>query len=265
MGGAIRHIAENPENSAKIVEYSAPIELVYDEIHFPNSFIHQLEVGRAIRMRQDEGGNAMLWAACVANAMRRKPSLILIGEARDAQTIEGCVTAAMTGHGVMSTMHTIGVAETLRRAIMALPVDQRASVAIDLMEMSSMYVTQLLVPGLKRGRVAVREYIKFDATTRRKIVAQPLESWTSLIQNMMKNGEVESQRMIDAAERLYEAGEIDDVQLDFLSARQREADRVQPVNPRAPQIAISSGDAGVPFDPNADAGFDFSRAEVGGE
>lgn len=139
LGGAIRKIGEDPQNSAKIIEYSAPVELVYDDIEFnQRCFIHQLEVGRAIRLRPDDGGSSMLWAACVAIAMRRKPTIILIGEARDAATIEGCVVAATTGHGVMSTMHTVGVAETLRRAIMALAPDQRASVGIDLMQMSTM-------------------------------------------------------------------------------------------------------------------------------
>lgn len=259
LGGAVRGIGENPENSIKIVEYSAPVELIYDECTFPNSFIHQLEVGRAIRLRPEEGGTAGLWAACVANAMRRKPGMILIGEARDAPTIEGCVTAAMTGHGVMSTMHTIGVAETLRRAIMALPADQRASIAIDLMEMSSMYVTQLLVPRVGGGRCAVREYIKFDAQTRRKIIAQPIEAWTGMIQTMMLKGEVELQRMIDAAQKAHKNGLISDYWLGYLSARQREFEKEKPVDLAAPPM-VAPGSATGSFTPEADENYSFDKA-----
>jgi defect in organelle trafficking protein DotB len=172
------------------------------------------------------------------------------------------VLAATTGHGVMSTMHTVGVAETQRRAIMAIPADQRSAVAIDLMEMSTMYVTQLLVPGVTKPRVAVREYIKFDAATKRKIIAQPMERWTTVIQDLMRRGDVECQRMIDAAEKLHRAGEIDDHQLIYLSARQREAERVKPIAPEAPAVPLSLGGSMVPFSVDADENFDFSEAEV---
>ena len=225
MSSAIRHMGENAANSLKIIEYSAPIESIYDDLEFPNSFIQQVEVGRAIRLGKEDGGMVMTWAACVSNALRRKPDLIVIGEARDAATIEGCILACVSGHQVISSMHTVGAAETLRRAIMALPADRRAGSAIDLMEMSTMYVTQLLRPGLKKPRVAIREYVKFDAKARRKIIDAPLEKWTALIQDMMIRGDVECQRMIDSAKRLYDAGEIAEEEYDFLSSRQRGMDR----------------------------------------
>lgn len=252
LGGAIRHIAETPKNSAKIVEYSAPIELVYDDIDFPRSHLHQLEAGRALRLRPEEGGAAMVWAACVANAMRRIPDLIVIGEARDAPTIEGCITAAMTGHKLMSTMHTIGAAETLRRAIMSLPPEQRAAVAIDMMEVASMFVSQLLVPRVGGGLTAVREYVVFDAASRRRIVNAPLDQWTGLLQSMMTDGEIESQRMIDHARRLFEAGEIDERQFEIVAARQRVRDRrLAPISEDGPQLREAVG-GGLGFSPDLD-------------
>ncbi len=260
LGGAIRHLAEDPKNSAKICEYSAPIELIYDDLDFPRSFIHQVEVGRALKIRPEEGGNSMLWASCVANAMRRKPGLILIGEARDGATIEGCVLASTTGHGVMTTMHTIGVAETIRRAIMSIPSEQRAGVAIDLMQMSNMYVTQLLVPKKGGGRIAIREYIKFDAASRREIMKHSVDEWTTVVQDLMRNKEVECQRMIDAAQDAYDKGLIDDEHLEYLSARQREVDRKakNSIDLNGPQVG---SELGVNFVPDMDEGrYDFENA-----
>lgn len=225
MGGGIRHLGENPANSVKIIEYSAPIELVYDDLMFPNSPVHQVEVGRDIRLRPEEGGSRMLWAACVANAMRRKPGLIVIGEARDGPTIEGLVTAVTTGHPSISTMHTIGVSETVRRAIMAISPDQRAGIGVDLIDVSRCFITQLLVPKIGGGRVAIREYLVFDAALRRKIIAAPMERWTLMIQEIMANGEADCCRMIDSARRAYEAGLIGEEDYDKLALRQRQVER----------------------------------------
>ncbi len=251
LGGGIRHIGENPNNAAKIIEYSAPIELVYDDIDFGENFIHQLEVGRALRLRPEEGGSSMVWAACVANAMRRKSDAIVIGEGRDGPTIEGCIMAGMTGHRVYSTMHTMGAAETIRRAIMAFPPDQREAIAIDMIEIAAMFMTQLLVPRLGGGRIAVREYIVFDAKSRRKIVNSPLEKWTSILQDMMINKEVDCQRMIDHAQKLYEAGKISENEYESLAARQRGLDKIKPISPDAPAISLGA-DAKIPFDTDLD-------------
>lgn len=262
LGGGIRHIGENHDNAAKLIEYSAPIETVYDDLDFGETFVHQLEVGRALRLRPEEGGSNMVWAACVANAMRRKPDGILIGEARDGPTIEGCITAAMTGHRVYSTLHTSGVAETARRAIMALPPDQREAIAIDMMEMASMFMTQLLVPARKGGRIAVREYMVFDAKTRRAIVNAPLEKWTSLIQDMMIEGKCESQRMIDHAQRLFDAGEIEESEYHILAARQK-GTKTAPIDPSAPIIGLG-GSATEGFRPSLDQDIGLDALLVAG-
>src|SRR3546814_8275603 len=74
----------------------------------PSSIVFQTEVGRHLRPKDahDEGS---LFAYAVRNALRRKPTIILIGEARDRATIQASVEAALTGHLLFTTMHTIGV------------------------------------------------------------------------------------------------------------------------------------------------------------
>src|SRR3546814_16348367 len=86
----------------------------------PSSIVFQTEVGRHLRPKDahDEGS---LFAYAVRNALRRKPTIILIGEARDRATIHASVEAALTGHLLFTTMHTIGVGATLRSAVPPFP------------------------------------------------------------------------------------------------------------------------------------------------
>jgi defect-in-organelle-trafficking protein DotB len=124
MASAIRHLFEGKDANEKGVEYSKPIEFVYDGLDFPSSHLSQVEVGRHIRRELDENDDS-LWDKCVANALRRKPTIIIVGEAREKATIKSCIGASLTGHLVFSTIHTIGVPETIRRAISVFPGEER--------------------------------------------------------------------------------------------------------------------------------------------
>src|SRR3546814_4810216 len=120
LSAAIRSLVEDENANEKVLEYSAPVEYVYDRVSMPSSVVFQTEVGRHLRPKDahDEGS---LFAYAVRNALRRKPTIILIGEARDRATIQASVEAALTGHLLFTTMHTIGVGETLRRAVTPFP------------------------------------------------------------------------------------------------------------------------------------------------
>src|SRR5690606_24879411 len=135
LSSGIRMLVERPDGNEKVLEYSAPIEYVYDGVDMPSSIVHQTHAGRDLRPRGIEGGDEQsIFAYCIRNALRRKPTIIVVGEARDKATIEAAVMAGLTGHLVMTTMHTIGVGETLRRAVMPFPDDSRRSMAVDIME-----------------------------------------------------------------------------------------------------------------------------------
>ena len=87
--------------------------------------------------------------------MRRKPRLILVGEARDAETISAVIDAALTGHPVYTTLHSNGVADAVRRMISTFPAEERNGRALDILE------TLLLK---ERGQpMAVDAKLKFEA------------------------------------------------------------------------------------------------------
>ncbi len=131
-----RMLLERPHGCGKMLTYEAPIEYTYDTIHSPRSLVSQTEIPRHLPSFADG----------VRNALRRKPSIILVGEARDNETISSAIEAAQTGHAVYTTTHTTGVAETIRRMISAFDKSERTERAYALMETVRLIVTQALVP-----------------------------------------------------------------------------------------------------------------------
>src|SRR4029079_6104160 len=106
------------------------------------------------------------FAAGVRNALRRKPRLILVGEARDPETIGAVMEAAMTGHPVYTTLHSNSVAETVRRLVVSFPPEERQGRTIDIIETVRLIISQRLVPTGDGKRVALREYLVFDEDVR---------------------------------------------------------------------------------------------------
>lgn len=207
LSSGIRWLLENPDRNESICEYSKPVEYVYDGVQKHNNIIHQVDVGKDLKPRDLEG-EASLWGYCVRNGMRRKPSIILIGEARDKATIEGSMEASLTGHLCMSTMHTIGVAETIRRSLIPFPAEERASAALDLMEAMRMVVTQRLLPRIGGGKVACREYMVFDEEARMTLLDLDYNAWPQKIRSMLQNKDVVGRTMADCAKALLEEGLI---------------------------------------------------------
>lgn len=117
-----------------------------------------------IRLRRDQKPRSMIaqteiprhlpdFARGVRNALRRKPNIILVGEARDRETITTTIEASQTGHLVYTTTHTIGVANTIQRMISTFNSDERSERAYSLLETVRLIVTQALVPKTTGGRM----------------------------------------------------------------------------------------------------------------
>lgn len=128
-----------------IITIEDPIEYVYRETH---SLIHQREVGRDV-----ESFNSAL-----RSALREDPDVILVGEMRDYETISAAVTAAETGHLVLSTLHTTGASHTVDRIIDIFPPHGQAQIRAQLSNTLKGVITQQLVPlASGTGRIAATE------------------------------------------------------------------------------------------------------------
>ncbi|MCB1651654.1 MAG: Flp pilus assembly complex ATPase component TadA [Alphaproteobacteria bacterium] len=191
-----RLLLERPEGCGKMLTYEAPIEYVYDSIKSPRSLVSQSEIPRHLPD----------FARGVRNALRRKPEIILVGEARDKETISAAIEAAQTGHAVYTTTHTMGVANTVQRMLSSYDMTEREERAIALMETLRLIVTQALVPRVGGGRCGVREWMRFPDEVREKLMDMHFTEWPNEIQRMVNQY---GQTMARSAEIVFEAGVID--------------------------------------------------------
>lgn len=211
LSSGTRMLLENPNGNEKILEYSRPIEFVYDKIIMPSSSIHQVEVGKHLRPRDTSiHEENSVFAHATRNALRRKPTIIIIGEARDRATIEAVVEASLTGHLVYSTMHTIGVGETLRRAVMPFPESIRRAMAVDIMESLRMIVSQTLLTSKKGGKVGCREYMIFGREIRELFLKEHIDNWPRLSRRLLAEERALGSTMAKSALKLLWNGDIDE-------------------------------------------------------
>ncbi len=224
LASLVRWMCEREGANEKIIEFSSPIEFVYDGLRFPSSFVWQTGAGQHL-INPDNRGEGGVWTHCLRNALRRKPSTIILGEARDRYTIEGCVLAALSGHLTVSTLHTIGVPATFRRLVMPFPAGERATISIDLLQVLNLVVTQTLHPRIGGGKVAVREFLVFDRSVRRALEEADHDHWPAMLRAMLATGRtpagdpVVGQSMETAARALRDAGVLSDDSLRYLASR----------------------------------------------
>ncbi|MBO6113485.1 MAG: type IV pilus twitching motility protein PilT [Lachnospiraceae bacterium] len=123
----------NKNKSKHVITIEDPIEYVY---YHEKSMIHQRELGRDVES----------FATALHSALREDPDIILVGEMRDFETINAAMTAAETGHLVLSTLHTSSAAQTIERIIDAYPAHGQAQARTQLATNLKGVVTQVLVP-----------------------------------------------------------------------------------------------------------------------
>lgn len=209
LASIVRELVEQKDSNRKVLTYESPIEFVYDEVRAISSVVSQSEIPRHLPS----------FAAGVRNALRRHPRLIMVGECRDPETIAAALEAALTGHPVYTTLHTSGVAETIRRLVTSFPAEERIGRSIDILETIRLCICQKLVPTVDGKRVALREYLIFDEKTRDILLSKDPEKITQATRELVnERGQpmrVDAKSKLDAGiitERTYKlivAGELD--------------------------------------------------------
>jgi twitching motility protein PilT len=135
----------NQNRTANIITIEDPVEFLHRD---NKSIISQREVGT----------DTPSFSAALKGALRQDPDVILVGEMRDYETIETAMTAAETGHLVMSTLHTMDAAETINRIIGVFPPYHQRQVRIQLSSIIKGVLSQRLVPRADgKGRVPAVE------------------------------------------------------------------------------------------------------------
>ena len=147
------------------------------------------------------------YANALRAALREDPDVILVGEMRDFETISVAITAAETGHLVLSTLHTIGAASTVDRVIDVFPPHQQQQIRVQLANVLEAVVSQQLIPTAEgKGRVAAFEVMHANHAVRNLIREGKSHQLASVMQTNRKLGMI---TMDEAIAQLYFDGRID--------------------------------------------------------
>lgn len=209
MAALTRFHLENADSQVKIVDIQAPIEYTYRRLTSRSegsaSIIGQSEVGRHLPD----------FASGVRSALRRKPHIITVGEARDRETVGAALEAALTGHLVYTTTHAGSVQDCIRRLLAAFPAGEREHRTSDLGACLRFVLVQHLVPGASGGgRTAVREWMNFANGAGEAMLGLPSRKWPRFVLNCMaKRGNcmrfaADTQPLEESAAALLGQGQI---------------------------------------------------------
>lgn len=135
----------NEHRTCNIITVEDPVEYLHKD---KKSIISQREIGF----------DTLSFANALRGALRQDPDVILVGEMRDIETIETALTAAETGHLVLSTLHTLDATETINRIIAVFPPFQQRQIRLQLSSVIKGVISQRLVPRADgKGRVPAVE------------------------------------------------------------------------------------------------------------
>jgi twitching motility protein PilT len=143
--------------SKHIVTIEDPIEFVHED---KRSVINQREVGM----------DTASFKRALRRVLRQDPDVILVGEMRDEETVQTALSAAETGHLVLSTIHTVDATESINRMLDFFPPHQHGQARSMIAGTVKGVISQRLVPGADGGRVAVCEILRMTGRVRDMIV-----------------------------------------------------------------------------------------------
>lgn len=169
----------------------------------PLEFLHRHE--NSIVSQREINVDTNSYIAALRAALRQSPDVILLGEMRDYETINIAMTAAETGHLLLSTLHTIGAANTIDRIIDVFPANQQRQIAVQLSMVLTAVVSQQLVPTVHGTMVPAMEIMTVTPAIRNMIRDNKVHQIDGIIYSSMKEDMIS---MDSSLLNLYKAGTI---------------------------------------------------------
>jgi twitching motility protein PilT len=168
-------LVTGPTGSGKSTSLAAMIDHINTStrrhvitIEDPIEYVHQDK--RSIINQRELATDTHSFADALKHVMRQNPDVILVGEMRDLETIQLAITAAETGHLVLSTLHTVDAAQTIDRIVDVFPPDQQAQIRTQLSVTVVGVISQTLLPlASGKGRVAAYEVMTATPSIRTMI------------------------------------------------------------------------------------------------
>ncbi len=166
----------NSRKTSHIITVEDPIEFIYED-------------KKAVIDQRAVGYDTHSFAAAVKFALRQDPDVIVVGEMRDRESIQITITAAETGHLVLSTLHTRSAIQTIDRIINIFPPHQRRQVRLQLSANLLGIVSQDLIKNRKNGGlIAVTETLVSIAAVRKLVREGKTHQLYSIMQTRTKEG-----------------------------------------------------------------------------
>ena len=183
----------NSSRSSHIVTIEDPIEYLH---RHKKSLVSQREIP----------GDAATFPSALRAALRQAPDVIMLGEMRDKETIQTAITAAETGHLLLSSLHTIGAAKTVDRIIDSFPASQQAQMRLQLSMVLQAVVSQRLLKTVDGVRVPVFEVMTVNPAIQNLI----RDGRTQQMDNAILNAHGKTMLSMDnELLRLFKEGRID--------------------------------------------------------
>lgn len=180
-------------------EYTDHIITIED----PIEYLHQHQ--KSIVSQREIEHDTSSYQHALRAALRQAPDVILLGEMRDFETIQTALTAAETGHLLLSTLHTVGAAKTIDRIIDVFPANQQAQVRIQLSMILQAVVSQQLIPTVDGGMIPAFEIMMVNSAIQNMI----REGKAHQMDNVIFAGASQGMTTMDMdILRLYKAGKI---------------------------------------------------------
>lgn len=183
----------NLNHASHIITLEDPIEFLHKH---NKSIIDQREIGR----------DTLNYKSALKAALREDPDVILVGEIRDLESISIALTAAETGHLVLSTLHTISAAKTIERIINVFPPHQQQQIRMQLATVTEGIISQQLIPRVDgEGRIAALE-VMIGTNAVKNLIR---EGKTYQIESCMQTGAKYGMKTMDMSlSELYKRGLI---------------------------------------------------------
>ena len=182
----------NSERTGHIITVEDPIE-----------YLHRHK--RSLVTQREVPNDAATFSRALRAALRQAPDVIMLGEMRDLDTIRTAITAAETGHLLLSSLHTVGAAKTVDRIVDTFSAEQQTQIRVQLSMVLKAVVSQRLVPAVDGSRIPVFEVMTVNPAVQNMI----RDGRTHQIDNVIYGGSDRTMLSMDSElQRLVRDGRI---------------------------------------------------------
>jgi twitching motility protein PilT len=173
----------NHTRSDHIITVEEPIEYLFTQ-------------DQCIVSQREVGSDAAGFHSALRTILRQDPDVIMIGEMRDAASIATALTAAETGHLVLSTLHTNSASQTVDRIVDSFPAEQQSQIASQLAATLVAVISERLVPRIEGGRVPATEIMIVNPAVRNLIRDRKFYQIDLVIETSLQEGMVTLNRSL---------------------------------------------------------------------